>query len=197
MTNVKIVAVCTALPEVIGERSGVPVYSSISKTPVESREILLTYTNLYGDQQVDTRPKADGRQLHGGNEMVVYVYPSEHYAYWQAEYGQVLPPGSFGENLLVQGILEADVHLGDRWLWGAAELEVSKPREPCYKLAMHRGWPNVIAQMRANGRCGWYMRVIEPGLVPTYGSIRVLPNDNTGAQTIAERFALKMRTRTD
>lgn len=197
MRKVKIVAVCTGLPQVIGERNGAPVYSSIGKSPVEGREILLTYTNLYGDQQVDTRPKADGRQLHGGNEMAVYVYPSEHYAYWQAEYGQVLPPGSFGENLLVQGILESDVHIGDRWLWGAAELEVSKPREPCYKLAMHRGWPQVIALMRANGRCGWYLRVTEPGIVPTYGNIQVVPNNNAGAQTIAERFAQKMRSKVD
>ncbi len=197
MQMVKIVSVCTGLPRIIGDRDGVPVYSSIGKAPVDTSEVLLTYTNLYGDQQVDTRPKADGRQLHGGNEMAVYVYPYEHYAYWQAEYGQVLSPGSFGENLLAQGFLEADVRIGDRWLWGAAELEVSKPREPCYKLAMQRGWPNVITQMRANGRCGWYMRVTEPGRVPTSGNIQVVPNDSPGAQTVAERFTQKMHSRKD
>lgn len=162
-----------------------PVYSSIAKTPVATPELLLTYTNLLGDQQVDTKPKPDGRQLHGGNEMAVYVYPREHYEGWLAELGIELQPPKFGENLSVSGLTEDDVHVGDKWQWGEALLEVSKPRQPCYKLKWHLGIPDIEAKMWENGMCGWYLRVLTPGLVPTSGSIQVV-EVTEAAPTIAE-----------
>ncbi len=184
-SELQIKEVSVGQPAVLRKLRKGPVYSSIAKTPVAAPELLLTYTNLQGDQQVDTKPKADGRQLHGGNEMAVYVYPWEHYEGWLTELGVPLQPPQFGENLTIAGIREHEVHVGDKWQWGEALLEVSKPRQPCYKLKCHLGIPDIEGRMWENGMCGWYLRVLTPGLVPTTGAIQMVEVARA-APTIAE-----------
>jgi len=173
-SDLQIQTVNVGQPAVLRRLHKGPVFSSIAKTPVTTSELLLTYTNLQGDQQVDTKPKPDGRQLHGGNEMAVYVYPWEHYDGWLHELGVHLQSPQFGENLSITGIHEDQVHVGDKWQWGEAVLEVSKPRQPCYKLKWHLGIPDIEVRMWENGMCGWYLRVLTPGVVPTTGSILIV-----------------------
>lgn len=199
MKNIEIVSVNVGQPQLLGVRKDTPVWSGIDKRPVNDGQLLLTYTNLAGDQQVDTKPKGDGRQLHGGNEMAVYAYPAEHFGAWNEELGPRVPtgliaaigPGTLGENLTIRGAVETEVCIGDKWRWGQALLEVSKPRGPCYKLNMKIG-TDMIRRMRANGHCGWYLRVLEPGMVPTSGQIEVVYQATEGI-TVAERFAQKNR----
>lgn len=191
--SIQIVSVNVSLPRVIGVKAGEDVWSSIQKDPVEGTDILLTWTALCGDQQADTRPKKDNRQLHGGNEMAVYAYPSEHWPLWAEELDEDFGPGDFGENLSISGALEKDVQIGDLWYWGEkAVLEVSKPREPCASLQMHLGVDDIIRRMKENGRCGWYLRVLKPGVVPTSGEIRV---EKPRRPTIATVFRGKSRGR--
>lgn len=191
MPHIEIVAVNVGQPQVLGRKEARPVYSSIRKSPVVGPEILLTYTNLSGDQQVDTKPKADGRQLHGGNEMAVYAYPAEHLPIWSSWLKRNIGPGMLGENLTTLGILESEVYIGDHWSWGNALLEVSKPRQPCYKLNMLMGVPMTDA-MRSNGLCGWYLRVLTPAFVPASRPIKVVRQSKDNP-TVAEAFAEKSK----
>ncbi|MGH2368453.1 MAG: MOSC domain-containing protein, partial [Chloroflexota bacterium] len=76
-------------------------------------------------------------------------------------------PGFVGENLTVRGATEAAVRIGDVWAWGAAQLQVTGPRTPCYKLGLRLGRQALRRWVRAAGVVGWYLRVLRPGTVPT------------------------------
>jgi MOSC domain-containing protein YiiM len=103
--------------------NGEEVSTGIFKMPVQHR-VLMRALNLEGDRQSDL-------MNHGGRDKAVYAYPSEHYAYWRHELpGIELLWGSFGENLTVAGLFEADVCLGDRFQIGTAEVVVTQPRIP-------------------------------------------------------------------
>ena len=178
-------------PTFLGIRHGREIYSSICKVPVHERAIYLTHTGLAGDQQTDTRPLGDGRQVHGGRDKAVYLYPWEHLRHWAALVGRSVYPTEFGENLTTRGMSEQDVCIGDQFSWGEALLEVTKPRRPCFKLGMRFENPRVAAERVRNGRCGWYFSVLRPGLVPTRGElVRTLMASD--APTVAEAFAAKM-----
>ncbi len=129
---IRLVAVNVAKPKYLGEHRGKPILSGIAKLPVAVDHLWLDLLNLEGDGQADL-------SVHGGPDKAVYAYPSEHLADWAAELGQQLGPAAFGENLTTAGGTEDQVCIGDRWYWGDAVLEVTQPRAPCFKLAIHRG----------------------------------------------------------
>jgi len=164
--EVGLVSVNVGMPALLGTHRGRPVYSGIAKAPVKVDELMLDLMDLEGDGQADLVG-------HGGRDKAVYAYASEHLAPWSEELGESLGPAAFGENLTTLGWTEDDVRVGDRWSWGEAVLEVCQPRWPCYKLAMYRSRGDIGRRMRANGRTGWYLRVLEPGRVPVAGPIRV------------------------
>jgi len=165
--TVGLVSVNVSLPKYLGEHRGKPVTSGIAKLPVTTDEVWLGHMNLEGDGQADP-------SVHGGEDKAVYAYPFEHLAPWGAELGQQLGPAAFGENLTISGWTEEDVRIGDRWQWGDAMLEVCQPRWPCYKLAMYRGRGDIQRRMHANGRTGWYLRVLQGGRVPVVGPVTVV-----------------------
>ena len=167
--KIELVSVNVGRPKYLGEHRGRPVTSAIAKQPVAAEYLWLDRLNLEGDGQADL-------EVHGGVDKAVYAYPSEHLPAWSAELGEELGPAAFGENLTTAGGTEDDVCVGDRWFWGEAVLEVSQPRSPCYKLAMHRGRGDIGRRLRESGRTGWYLRVLEPGRVPVAGPISVEPH---------------------
>ncbi|WP_142002481.1 MOSC domain-containing protein [Amycolatopsis cihanbeyliensis] len=173
--------VYTGEPSVLGTRRDGDVYSAISKARVIEPEIGLGPANLDGDRQADQR-------VHGGPDKAVYAYPVEHYRAWAAN-GFALEAGSVGENLSIAGADEQRVRIGDVWEWGTALLRVSQPRTPCYKLGMKAGRKDVLTAMIDSGRCGWYLGVVRPGLVPTSGPIRLVERD-LSSPTVAEVFLL-------
>ncbi len=135
-----------------GSRSG------IDKRPLHGR-VRIGETGLDGDEQGDLR-------VHGGADKAVHHYPREHYRVWREEIGAhalLDAPGAFGENLSSEGLSEAQVCLGDRYRLGGALLEVSQARQPCWKLNDRFGVADMARRMQANGRTGWYYRVLEPG----------------------------------
>jgi MOSC domain-containing protein YiiM len=155
------------IPTLLDETRGQRVWSGIRKHPVASTETLwLSAVNLSGDGQADLT-------VHGGVDKAVYAYPSEHLAPWREELDADLGAAPFGENLSTVGALEHDVRIGDLWSWGEATLQVTQPRWPCFKLALHRGRADIQARMRSTGRTGWYLRVLEPGEVGAAGPIHV------------------------
>jgi MOSC domain-containing protein YiiM len=115
-------------------------------------------TGLQGDAQADL-------DNHGGPEKAVCVYPLEHYPYWTERLGKSLEPGSFGENFSTQGLSETEVCIGDVYRVGSSLLQVSQPRQPCYKLAARHGVPEMAAWVQEQGRTGFYLRCLEPGEV--------------------------------
>ncbi|QXC60830.1 MOSC domain-containing protein [Aquihabitans sp. G128] len=171
--SIQLASVCTGVPTVLADVRGERVWSGIRKQPVRDDVLWLSTLNLSGDGQADL-------SVHGGPDKAVYAYPSEHLGWWQDALGEVLGPAAFGENLSTVGPLEADVLIGDVWSWGGALLQVCQPRWPCFKLALHRGRPDVQASMRRSGRTGWYLRVLDPGEVPVAGPIEVVRRDPLG-----------------
>jgi MOSC domain-containing protein YiiM len=167
-------------PSLLGEQRGRPVMSGIRKHPATSDTLTLGETGLEGDGQADLR-------VHGGVDKAVYVYPAEHYPAWEGD-GFALTTTRVGENVSSRGRTEADVRVGDVWRWGEALVQVSQPRAPCFKFGMHTGRKDAIKAMQENGRCGWYVRVLETGSVPTTGSMELVESD-AEAPTIAALFA--------
>jgi MOSC domain-containing protein YiiM len=100
--------------------------------------------------------------VHGGPDQAALLYSADNYAKWKAE-GFEFEPGSFGENLTVSGLDETTVCLGDIYEIGGAVVQVTKARGPCYKLQYRTGVPDMIKRVLANGRSGWYVRVLEEG----------------------------------
>ena len=167
-------------PSVLGYRRERPVLSAITKAPVTVPELTLTELNLDGDRQADLT-------VHGGPDKAVYVYPAEHYPAWAAD-GFEASAADFGENISLTGVTEDDVRIGDVWAWGDALVQVSQPRSPCYKLAMKTGRKDVAPLMIDSLRCGWYLRVLRPGTVPTAGALELV--ERADAPTIAEVYVV-------
>jgi MOSC domain-containing protein YiiM len=139
----KVGSVNVGLPREVKVWGGT-VTTGIFKDPVEGR-VALRRLNLEGDGQADL-------SVHGGPDKAVYCYPLAHYEYWRNELpGRDLPPGVFGENFTIDDFTEDAVHLGDRFSIGSAEVFVTQPRIPCYKLAA-RFQSDDIATLRAAGR---------------------------------------------
>ena len=134
------------------------IATGIFNEPVAGR-IRLHRLNLEGDGQADLT-------VHGGWDKAVYVYPSEHYAYWRKELpGMDLPYGIFGENFTTEGLEEGSVYIGDRFQVGGAIVEVTQPRMPCYKLGIRFKRPDMPKRFHASGRIGFYLAVITEGEV--------------------------------
>ena len=132
------------------------VRTGIFKSPVAGR-VPVRRLNLDGDEQADLR-------VHGGQDKAVYVYPSEHYAFWRQELpGIEFPWGMFGENLTMEGLIEADVRIGDRFAIGSAEFMATQPRMPCYKLGIRFDRPDMVKRFLHSGRTGWYLAVVKEG----------------------------------
>jgi MOSC domain-containing protein YiiM len=156
MLELRLLSVNVGLPRDIGVFQGERVLSAIAKTPVGSPSIFVGCTNLAGDAQA-------ALSVHGGPDKAVYCYPADHWPWWEREKGLPSRPGTFGENLTVEGADETTIAIGDRFRWGDAILEVSEPRAPCFKFAMHTNRPDAPSLMTVSGRCGWYCRVIREG----------------------------------
>jgi MOSC domain-containing protein YiiM len=157
---------------------GKQVSTSIFKSPVDG-PVMARHHNLDGDRQADLK-------VHGGADKAIYAYPSEHYVFWRSELpGMDLPWGMFGENFTTEGMLEAEAHIGDRWRVGAAEVMVTEPRMPCYKLGLKFGRADMVKRFLASRRTGFYLAIVRPGLVAAGDTIEVVHRDPHGV-SVAE-----------
>ncbi len=155
----RVVAVSVASARAVPWNGGI-VRTGIYKAPVPGR-VRVGRLGLQGDEQADS-------EAHGGPLKAVYAYPSEHYAFWRKELpGTGLPWGAFGENLTTAGLSEHDVHVGDRFGIGTTVLAATKPRFPCYKLGIRFGREDIIPRFLASGRTGFYLQVLQEGVLRT------------------------------
>jgi MOSC domain-containing protein YiiM len=112
---------------------------------------------IVGDEQVD-------RRNHGGPDKAVLVYSADHLPLWRERLSlPEMAGGAFGENLTVAGSTEEDVCIGDVWEAGDVQLQVTQPRQPCWKMSRRWNVPTLAQQVIASGLCGWYLRVLRGG----------------------------------
>ena len=165
----KIISLNVGLPREV-DWHGRTVTTGIFKEPVRGR-VMMRKLDLDGDRQADLT-------VHGGQYKAVYCYPVEHYAYWREELpGRELPMGMFGENLTTEGILELQLHLGDRFKIGAAEVMVTQPRLPCYKLGVRFGTDDMVKRFLASARTGFYLAVTREGEVGAGDEISLIARE--------------------
>ncbi len=173
----KLISLNIGLPRIV-EYNGGPVATGIFKEPVEG-SVMLRTLNLDGDRQADL-------SVHGGISKAVYAYPSEHYEYWKNELpGTALPAGMFGENFTTEGLLEDEVSVGDRFRLGQAELIVTGPRLPCYKLGIKFGRADIIKKFLRSRRSGIYFAVTKEGRVKAGDAFELLSRDQNNI-TVAD-----------
>jgi MOSC domain-containing protein YiiM len=178
--TVRLLSVNVALPKTV-RLLGRSVRTGFFKEPV-SGAIPLSFLGLEGDGQADPR-------YHGGPGKAVYVYPSEHYAYWSAVLSRTdLAPGAFGENFTTEGLFETETRLGDVLAIGSATLQVTRPRTPCAKLGLRMGSLRFVRVFAAAGRPGFYLSVLEEGSVEAGDAIARVSTDPK-SPTVAEAFA--------
>lgn len=165
----RIVSVNIGLPREITWH-GRSVTTGIFKQPVKGR-IALRKLNLDGDRQADLT-------VHGGEHKAVYCYPVAHYDYWKTELpDRQLPMGMFGENFTTDGLLEDSVHIGDRFAVGSAEVMITQPRLPCYKLGVRFQSDDMVKRFLASGRTGFYLAVTREGDVEAGDDIKVISRE--------------------
>jgi MOSC domain-containing protein YiiM len=175
--EMRVVSVNVGMPREV-EWHGKMVSTGIYKEAVKGR-VALRKLNLDGDGQADL-------SVHGGEYKAVYCCPIEHYGYWKKELpGQELTMGNFGENFTTEGLLEDSVNLGDRWTIGSAEMVVTQPRLPCYKLGIRFGSDGMVKRFLDSRRTGFYLAVLREGEVCGGDEIAVIARD-ANAVTISE-----------
>jgi MOSC domain-containing protein YiiM len=184
----KIISVNVARPRLVEWNEQI-VSTGIYKVPVAGR-IMLRTLNLDGDRQADLT-------VHGGPSKAVYVYPAEHYNYWRDELpGTELPWGMFGENFTTEGLNEATVNIGDRFRVGSAEVMVTEPRMPCYKLGIKFGRTDIIKRFLKSGRTGFYLSVQSESEVGAGDELELIGRDENNV-TVADITRLYTEDRDD
>ena len=200
MSEFLLTALCAGSASELIVASGEPgrvrrVMSAIRKEPLSTLKaptpVFCGVLGLEGDEQVDLT-------VHGGQDKALYAYPQEHYDFWrqaletkESKNSMFSSPGALGENLATRGLNEKDVYLGDLWEIGEVTLQVTQPREPCFKFNAVTGDKYASKKMADSGFSGWYLAVITPGVLKAGDSVRVVPGSRQ--QTVEHAFNQKLR----
>ena len=154
------------------------VASAIRKKSVSTLEnptpIEIGLLGVKGDEQADL-------SVHGGLEKAIYVYPAEHYIFWnelltrETKRPVDLKHGAIGENFTIESLLETEVFVGDKLMIGELEFAVVKLREPCFKFNAAVGYKGASKAMLQSGFSGWYLRVLKTGVLTAGAEIVVIP----------------------
>jgi MOSC domain-containing protein YiiM len=186
----KLISINVALPRMVSIH-GKEIETGIFKIPV-SGPIAVSKLNLQGDGQADL-------SVHGGPDKAVYLYSWDNILHWKKTLQRDdLGPGSFGENLTVEGLGENEVAIGDEFAIGTARFVVTQPRLPCFKLALALETPSIGKPFLESGRTGFYLRVLQEGTMQAGDPIYPLPSRESVRVTIAEfveLYRIKRATR--
>ncbi len=158
------------------------VKTGIFKYPVKE-PIYLDSEGVRKDHVVD-------RKVHGGVEKACYIYSSNHYPYWKEKYPELeWNYGMFGENLTIQGLDEKKIKIGSIYTLGSALVQVSEPRQPCYKLGVRFGTQTILKEFINSYLSGVYLKVLSPGLVKVDDELRIHKEHFNGV-SIHEMYGL-------
>ena len=162
--------------------NGKQTTTGIFKSPVDE-PLLLETESVAKDTIAD-------RKVHGGVFKACYLFSADHYPYWKEKYPHLeWDWGMFGENLTIQGLDESQLRIGSIYRLGTALVQISQPREPCYKLGIRFGDQGILKQFIDHGRPGTYIRVLEPGTV-SKGDSMELVTASESPLTIAQFYEL-------
>ena len=154
----KLVSLNIALPKTVNFGAGTKKFrTGIFKKPI-TEKIFLSESGFEGDGVGDTR-------IHGGMDLAVCAYFTGHFSFWETELNRKIEAGAFGENLSLAGINETQIHIGDKFSLGNAEIEVSQPRQPCHKLNKIFQFQGMACKVQTTGYTGCYFRVKKPGWI--------------------------------
>jgi len=176
------------------------VASAIHKKSVSNLEnplpVEIHSLGVKGDEQADL-------SVHGGIEKAIYVYPAEHYAFWnelltrETKKPTLLKHGAIGENFTIEGLLESEVFIGDKLLIGDLEFVVVKLREPCFKFNATLGYIGAAKAMVQSGFCGWYLRVLNNGTLAAGAQITIIAGARDTSIAQQNRNLLQHRNQQD
>ena len=176
------------------------VASAIHKKSVSNLEnplpVEIHSLGVKGDEQADL-------SVHGGIEKAIYVYPAEHYVFWnelltrETKKPTLLKHGAIGENFTIEGLLETEVFIGDKLLIGNLEFVVVKLREPCFKFNAILGYKGAAKAMVQSGFCGWYLRVLKTGTLAAGAQITIIPGARDTSIAQQNRNLLQHRNQQD
>ena len=156
--------------------------TGIYKTPTV-KPIFLGKNEVKDDEVTD-------RKHHGGEFKACYLFSENHYEYWKTIYPNIdWHWGMFGENLTVSGLNESKIFIGDVYKIGEALVQITQPREPCYKLGIKFGSQNILKEFIKHGYPGTYIRVLQEGEVKTGDTFKLIERDKNSLTT-AEFFHL-------
>lgn len=162
--------------------NGKEVTTGINKKPTDV-PIFLGKENVIGDE-------ISNKKVHGGEFKACYLFSAKHYPYWQNLYPNLeWNFGMLGENLTVTDLDEKSLNIGDIYKLGKAVVQITQPREPCFKFAHKFGSEDVLQQFIAHGYSGTYVRVLEEGEVKKGDRFKLLERKEDSI-TIFEFFEL-------
>lgn len=180
----RLLQVCVV--ERLHDDAGTVGTTAIDKRPVDG-PVKVGRLGVYADVQAD-------RKHHGGEEKAVYAYAAEDADWWAEQLQREIAPGTFGENLRIEGLDVSAARVGERWRIGAGEsavvLEVTSARTPCMTFArwmgeQDNGWVKRFSDAR---RLGAYLRVVTPGRISAGDPVEVIASPE-GAPTILDVYA--------
>lgn len=164
------------------------ITTGIRKTPREGA-VRVGWTGPEGDGQGDL-------EHHGGPDKALCVYVHDHYPYWEREMGKRLEAGAFGENVTLEGTTEQDVVIGDILAAGTVLLQVSQPRQPCFKLGLRHGQADLPLKVQQTGKTGFYLRVLREGDIQAGDSLTLVSRPEHG-MTVAAANVIYYLHKTD
>lgn len=143
------------------------VITGIYKTP--------TSTPIFLGKDIVRNDEVSDRKHHGGEFKACYLFSEDQYTYWKKLYPKLdWNWGMFGENLTVSGLNEKNIHIGDIYKIGSTLVQVTQPREPCFKFGIKFGTQHVLSQFINHGFPGTYVRVLEEGYINTGDTLELV-----------------------
>ena len=176
------------------------VPSAIRKTSISNLQnataVEINHLGIKDDEQADLN-------VHGGLEKAIYIYPVEHYPFWnelltrETKKPIALEHGALGENFTIEGLVETEVFVGDKLQIGDLEFMVTKLREPCFKFNAALGYKGASKAMVQSGYSGWYLRVLKTGLVSAGAKIQLIPGSRNTSISQQNQNLLAKRNQKD
>lgn len=156
--------------------------TGIFKYPI-SQVLFLGKSDVGNDTVID-------REHHAGLNKACYLFSADEYPYWKKQYPDLeWDWGMFGENLTVEGLDESILRIGDIYKIGSAIVQVSQPREPCYKLGIRFDDQKILRKYIEHGRPGTYVRVLVEGELKNDDTMELTQRSGNGL-TVNQFFHL-------
>lgn len=152
--------------------NGKETMTGIYKHPVDA-PLFLNMEDVQDDTVID-------RKHHGGTYKACYLFSADNYAFWKEKYPLLdWNWGMFGENLTIEGLDESQLRIGNTYKLGTSVVQITQPREPCYKLGIRFGNQNILKQFIDHGFPGTYIRVLNPGKVVVGDTMELVEKSKT------------------